>query len=683
MKIAVDSEYSYDADNRLVPVCIAFVDEQGTETSYWRNGMDDARQYIKAHKTDTFVAHNVESAEGHVWCALGLDPTEYHWHDTMLSMIAQFKTDSKNEKYDLLTCLRRARLDDGRSHEEKKGNQSEFIYHPETTAWCNHLKALDDKKQQLMEYCLDDTRRLIQLDNALCERFEDPDRFRCEVVVGGRYCKLMPRNQMADYWGRLAAIFAKSEWAGIPLNAARVKVLLNNAKAALVAEQEAILRKYPGSFNKKGDKYVSHMATLRKYAEAVYVGKDGTGKIPYTRTGKVSLSKKDLKPYVDKVTDGELENNFCSDFYRYKKVSQALSSFIKPSRDRNWLGYFDGKVVRPTFGLLRAVTGRCGMKPSQGFIYTMPKFMRGLIDPPKGFVILEFDYSSEEIGIQAYLTADKVKALMYEKPQFGKYYCDIAHSFWPDFVSKEDKRYKTAKAMALATEYGCGAEKLASTAGVSYDMADTFIEHMHSLFPTYWEYVEALQYHVIDRGDQLAFPDGFSVHASRDAKPTTFGNWPFQGMGAVILRQIVLDLDDAGIRLVAPIHDAVAVMCREEDIPQVKAKVIEIMEAASKKFVGTAIKVGAPEITYHGIVNCHSECETREDYKKLPEKLAGTDDYDARAYYAEYDKYVGHEMQAADIEPDTVSPWCDEFDEDEYNFNRDLANPFGKCYISQ
>jgi hypothetical protein len=416
---------------------------------------------------------------------------------------------------------------------------------------------------------------------------------------------------------------------------------------------------------------------MRKYAIEVYKGVDGEGEVPVTRTGRVSLRKEDIKPYASK----SVKRNFLGDLYYYKKKAQALSSFIKPSRDRNWLGHFDGKAVHPLFGLCRAITGRCGMKPSQGFIYTMAKFLRGLIDPPRGWVILEFDFSSEEIGIQAYLTGEAVKARMYESPTYGKYYCDVAHSFWPDFVSKADPRYKTAKAMSLMTEYGCGAKKLASVARVPKPFAKAFIRHMHKLFPTYWRYVERLQDMALTKKKHIAFPDGFGVKASKKARPTTFGNWAFQGLGAVILRQIVLDLDREGIQLVAPIHDAVAVICKESEMESIKAKVVQIMENASKKFCGTVIGVGSPEITYHGIVNCHSECETREDYAKLPEKLAGTDDYDAREYYAEYDQYVGRLMPSTEMSPDDSSPWCDEFEEKEYNFHRDPANPTNICYI--
>lgn len=652
MKIALDTEFSFDDDNELTVMCLAVTEENGTVRTWWRDSVDDFVSYAKLHdkKTgDIWVAHNVETAEGQAFMSVGLDPTDFIWHDTMLSSIVLHNTDSKKVRYDLLSCLAREKVGTGRDHTEKVETRSVFIYDPQSTTWAEHLERLDSGREKLTAYCLADTESLIALDDALCKKLEDPEAFPCDVsvLIGEKDC-VLERRRMAGYYGFLAAFFAKSEWQGIPLNAERVDTLLSNSKEALVKEQLRFNDEYPGTFRMDKKKLTKCTKVCQDYALKCYKGEDGKGVVSYTAKGNVSLAKKDTKPFSKRD-----DKNFLGDYYRYAKVSQSLNSFTKTDRTSNHLGmYIKSKgIIRPSFGLLRAVTGRCGMKPSTGFIYTMPKFVRGLVDPPEGWVTMEFDYASQEIGVQAYITGDRVKADMYEHPQYGKYYCDIAHSFWPDFVSKEDHRYKTAKQMALMTEYGCGAEKLASCAGVKYKLADDFIVHMRKLFPVYWKYVDRLISKIIYRNKRAWFPDGFGVKASKEARPTTFGNFPFQGAGAYILRRICVELYKADIRLVAPVHDAIIVMCREVDMPTVAEKVKAIMEKASKEATGTLIKVGDPEVTYHGIVNCHSEMETREDYaKKLPEKLASTEDYDAREYYEEYKRYIGSHMRKTDID---------------------------------
>lgn len=662
MKIAFDTEFSFNDDNELVLMCAAVTEEDGTRRTWWRDQLDDFKAYALEHtrKTkDIWVAHNVETAEGQVFMSLGLDPTDYIWHDTMLTSVVIHNTDTKKVKYDLLSCIRREKITTDRVHDEKVATRSVFIYDPCKTTWQKHLEALDRDKDRLMAYCLADTENLIELDNRLCAILLDPNRFECkkDVLIGKREC-VLERERVASYFGFLAAFFSKSEWQGIPLNAERVASLRNNAKEALVDAQTRFNEEYPGTFRRKGNKLVKCTAVCRSYALKCYKGVDGKGVVAYTAKGNVSLAKKDTKPFSKRK-----DKNFLGDYYHYAKVSQSLNSFTKADREKNHLGmYVESKgIIRASFGLLRAVTGRCGMKPSTGFVYTMPKFVRGLVDPPEGWVIMEFDYASQEIGVQAYITGDRVKANMYEHPKYGKYYCDIAHSFWQDFVSKEDHRYKTAKQMALMTEYGCGAEKLASCAGVKYELAENFIAHMHDLFPVYWAYVENLITNIIDWNRRAWFPDRFGVTASSDARPTTFGNLPFQGTGAYILRRICVELYKEDIRLVAPVHDAVIVMCREDEMKEVADKVKCIMERASEEATGTVIKVGDPEVTYHGIVNCHSEMETREDYLvKLPQKLASKDDYDAREYYKEYDRYVGSHLKQTDIEFASNDMYVDE-----------------------
>ena len=652
MKIALDTEFSFDDDNELTPMCLAVTEETGEVHTWWRDQLNSFKAYALKHTKstkDVWVSHNVETAEGQVFMALGLDPTDYIWHDTMLSSIVLYNTDSKSVKYDLLSCIKREGIATDRNHDEKVATRSVFIYDPKKTTWDYHIEALEADRDNLTAYCLDDTRDLIELDNRLCKKLEDPERFVCkyDMLIGQKEC-VLARNRIASYFGFLAAFFAKSEWQGIPMNSTRVYMLRENAKEALVAEQLRFNAEYPGTFRQVNNKLTKDTKVCQKYALKCYRGEDGKGVVAYTANGNVSLAKKDTKPFSKRK-----DKNFLGDYYRYSKVSQALNSFTKPDRTKNHLGmYIKSKgIIRPAFGLLRAVTGRCGMKPSTGFIYTMPKFCRGLVDPPEGWVTMEFDYASQEIGVQAYITHDKVKADMYEHPKYGKYYCDIAHSFWPDFVSKEDHRYKTAKQMALMTEYGCGAEKLASCAGVKTKLAKQFISHMRKLFPDYWKYVDRLKEKIIDRKKRAWFPDGFGVKASKEARPTTFGNFPFQGTGAYILRRICVELYKADIRLVAPVHDAIIVMCKEADMHTVAEKVKAIMEKASKEATGTLIKVGDPEVTYHGIVNCHSEMETREDYMyKLPKKLSSDDDYDAREYYKEYDRYIGSYMLKSGVE---------------------------------
>jgi hypothetical protein len=79
------------------------------------------------------------------------------------------------------------------------------------------------------------------------------------------------------------------------------------------------------------------------------------------------------------------------------------------------------------------------------------------------------------------------------------------------------------------------------------------------------------------------------------------------------------------------------------------------------------VDVGKPEVTYHGLVNCHSELSTRERYTQLYSEVkkydakvaAGEKISDAEKYLHEFLTYM---MQGVDTDTigDTANLYVDE-----------------------
>lgn len=626
MRIAIDCEFSFDVDNEFVCICAAVTEDTGATHTWWRDGMDSLKEYILSHTCDTWVAHNVETAEGYLFQSLGLRPTKFRWHDTlMMSRVVHNQCAERHLKHGLADCLAREhikKLDADKKHED----QSICIW-KQDCSWEAHLAKLEASKEHLMEYCLSDTAYLLQLDAVLDTGMQKRVRNTLDKA------KLLEERRRSDYFGFLSAIASEISWNGIPLNPVRVERLLRNAPTAMAHAQMQFNEKYPGTF-RVGKKITKNVAKCREYAERVYGSEP-----PRTDSGQISLASENTKNHKDM-------DDFLGDYYNLDKKCRALASFSKPSREKNWLGMYLPKreVVRPRINLLGTQTGRCGSKPSTGFIYTMGKAFRGLIDPPEGYVVVEMDYHSEEIGCQAYLSGDTTMARMYEGPD---YYTTIAQSFEPDIKSKHDPRRAKYKTIALMSNYGCGAAHLAEMANIDEAEARKILRDMKKLFRKYWGYVGKC----LDRcseGSSMSFSDGFRIK-NAGGKATSLGNWPFQGVGALILRKLLIELYKANVRIVAPIHDAIAFMCREDEWQAVANKVSQIMRDVSKECLGTLVDVGKPEVTYHGIPNCHSELSTREQYAtEAPNK-----------YMLEFQKYM-MEGVATDNEADCTNLYVDE-----------------------
>lgn len=612
MYIGVDCEFSFDSDNEFFLVCAAVTEESGAKYTWWYDQLDSLKTYIMTHKGDVWVAHNIETAEGYMWQSLGFRPTLFKWNDTLLmSRIARNECSLKHPKHDLASVMSRElriRIDE----EEKHANQKLCVWEQDCT-WEAHLAKLEAHKELLLKYCLSDTAYLCQLANVLSAKIKPMHKVPLDKALP------MHADRRPGYYGFLAAYASEISWAGIPLNPARVKRLLVNAPKAMADTQMRFSEKYPGAFRLVGKKLTKNVAVCREYAEKVYGDNP-----PRTASGQVSLASAFTKEHKD-------IEDFLGDYYNMDKKCRALASFSKPKREKNWLGMYLPKrgVVRPRLNVLGTQTGRCGSKPSTGFIYTMGKSFRGLIDPPEGWVVVELDYHSQEIGCQAFLTGDKTMTEMYG---LEDYYTEIAKRMDPTVKDKYDPKRKKYKVISLMSNYGCGFKKLANIAGIPESEAKSILKGLKRMFSTYWKYVEK-RIDLCGEGSSMYFSDGFKI-TNRGGKVTSLGNWPFQGVGALILRKLLVKLWQKNIRVVAPIHDAVAFMAPESCWQQVSALVGQLMRDVSKECLGKEIDVGNPEVTFHGIPNCHSEFSSREQYatekpnsymKEFMEYMGGVD----------------------------------------------------------
>ena len=622
MRIGIDCEFSFDADNEFFLVCAAVTHEDGATRTWWMDEMGAFKEYLLAHKEDTFVAHNIETAEGYMFQSLGLRPTRFKWEDTLLMSRIAYNECSVHARHDLASCLKRTlhiELDEENKHE----NQMLCVWKQDCT-WAEHLAKLEENKERLLQYCLSDTTHLCRLAANLERQIKVVRRVPLDKAD-----LLMPERR-SKYYGFLSAYASEISWAGIPLNPERVRRLLDNAPKAMSAAQTVFEQKYPGTFRLVGKKLTKNVVVCREYAGKVYGSKP-----PKTATGNISLASEYTKDHKDL-------NDFLGDYYNLDKKCRALASFSKPSREKNWLGMYLPKrgVVRPRLNMLGTQTGRCGSKPSTGFIYTMGKTFRGLIDPPEGYVVVELDYHSEEIGCQAYLTGDKTMAEMYEGPD---YYTSIAQRLDPTVKDKHDPKRKKYKVISLMSNYGCGAAHLAEIAGIPENEAKKILADLKGMFSVYWNYVRRTS-----NNHSLSFSDGFKIKKSSSSKATSIGNWPFQGIGALILRKLLIKLWQKKIRVVAPIHDAIAFMAPEATWQAVSATVAQAMRDASEECLGKAIDVGDAEVTFHGIPNCHSEFNTREQYAtEQPNK-----------YLMEFMEYMGDMGEKP--KPDTENLYVDE-----------------------
>jgi len=238
-------------------------------------------------------------------------------------------------------------------------------------------------------------------------------------------------------------------------------------------------------------------------------------------------------------------------------------------------------------------TGRNAPSNSQ-FIFGVPSWLRRLIMPEPGRALAYLDYSKQEYGIAAALSGDRAMQASYLSPDA---YLDFAVQAGAAPLGATKASHGVVrdqfKACALGVLYGMGAETLAQRIGTDPIRAKALIDLHRRTFPDYWKWCRRVLDHamlVLDVGTCF----GWHLHITRETKRRTIANFPMQANGAEILRVACLRVAGLGIRICAPVHDALLIDARTNEIDEAVAAAREAMIEASRDVLGGfALKVDA------------------------------------------------------------------------------------------
>jgi DNA polymerase family A len=240
-----------------------------------------------------------------------------------------------------------------------------------------------------------------------------------------------------------------------------------------------------------------------------------------------------------------------------------------------------------------AKTSRTQPKASQ-WIFSPAVWLRGLIKPGPGMAVAYIDYSSMEFMIAAalsdghclptnnmlelYLSGDPY--LTFAKRVGAVPESETRETPWVDAI--RDK-YKT---MLLAVQYGMSSPALAARLGVSSFEGHEMLNQHKELFAQYWQWSDDWVQAALQSGKMWAALGWTCRTGIVEFNERSIRNWPVQSTGSEILRVACIMMTRRGIRLLAPVHDAVLI---EAPIGRIEADVAlarEIMRRASRVVLG-------------------------------------------------------------------------------------------------
>ena len=233
--------------------------------------------------------------------------------------------------------------------------------------------------------------------------------------------------------------------------------------------------------------------------------------------------------------------------------------------------------------LLSAFQSRTGRnQPSNSkFIFGPSVWLRNLIKPKPGTGIAYIDWSQQEFGIAAALSND---SKMMEAYQSGDPYLAFAKQAGavPDNATKESHKAERDqfKACVLAVQYGMGAESLAARINQPIAKARQLLELHRETYRTFWTWSDAaLDYAMLHNKLWTVF--GWTIHTDNNPNPRFLRNFLMQGNGAEMLRLACCMLTESGIKICAPVHDAVLIESPLDTLDNDIKIAQQIMEQAS------------------------------------------------------------------------------------------------------
>jgi hypothetical protein len=386
----------------------------------------------------------------------------------------------------------------------------------------------------------------------------------------------------ALYRGRYMAAVARQEWCGLPID-------VNNL-ARLTANWEALQLHYI----QRDDVFGLYEGTSFREQRLFDLIAANNWDWPYTKHGRPELKKKTLgrqaRRYPELKRLERLRNNIAE--LRISKLAATVGAdgFSRISMMPFWTR-----------------TGR-SQPSAEGkvFLPALPAWLHGLLKPPPGYALLEFDWSGQEQVIAAALSGDPhlLADCAGGDPHVG---FGIRAGLLPHGASKADPAYreirnKICKPCNHGVLYGMRPYGLAHKTGRSLIWAQGIYaqhQHIYSVFHRW-------------RGDVVASAQldcfiesalGWPMAVDGQTKPTSLMNYPVQASAADCMRLAAIEAAETGITVCATVHDAFWVLCQIEEIESTKRRMLGIMDSA-----GRAITNGVPIEVETAAIVCAPQC---------------------------------------------------------------------------
>ena len=487
------------------------------------------------------------------------------------------------------------------SYEEKERFRNMCI---EQNTWT------ESEKEEILNYCEGD----VLMNEYVFYKILDDLENKC----GSNYDILL---EQALARGQIMACYAKVQRNGIPIDHEKVSLFNENWDDV----KHSVIQR----FNKELNLWDENSKFSNEKFNQLIKKLDLLGEWPRTPKGKLKINEDTLKLYY----------KIYPEIHLLKRVFNLLNS----AKLAEYSISEDGRY-RPKNGFrpFATHTGRCA--PSSKWIFGTAKWGRNFMKPSYGCALVYLDYKSQEAFVGAKLSGDKNMEAAYES---GDIY--MATAIYAGMAKDSDrqllKNYKNKvsgrnskpitpeeaavaeirkiwKVIVLASNYGQGARGMAkglSKYNKTYSEVAGMLMRYKEIYKTYFTWTTARTNHAQVNGF-ISTSLGWDRHFQERVtiNPRSLMNWSIQSEAGEILRNALIRLCNANIKVCASVHDAFLIECPLPELHEQIAIAKQCMIDAGTYILDEGIKVEA-DIHYG---NFKQEAEDQKIFDLIFEEIS-------------------------------------------------------------
>jgi hypothetical protein len=273
---------------------------------------------------------------------------------------------------------------------------------------------------------------------------------------------------------------------------------------------------------------------------------------------------------------------------RHALSQLRLSELAVGSDDRN----------RCLISPFRARTGRNAPSNTK-FIFGPSVWLRQLIRPAAGAALAYVDYAQQEFGIAAALSGDDRMREAYLSADPYLTFAKQARAVPTEATKRTHGPVRDVyKLVVLGVQYGMHSAALATKIGQPESIARDLLRQHRETYARFWRWSDGVVDYAMQRNVLHTVFD-WRMRVGPLTTDRALRNFPMQANGAECLRLACVLALRRGVKVIAPVHDAVLIEASADQIDQAVRTTQEVMRCASTAVLGGfALSTDAKVIRY-------------------------------------------------------------------------------------